>query len=59
MVIFSVYILNCVGGFIYYYDYFMFKSEIEKIFSYFLDIILCEDDKLVVIFGERDGIKGK
>ncbi|KAJ7326022.1 Trafficking protein particle complex subunit 4 [Desmophyllum pertusum] len=33
------------------------KSEVEKTFSYPLDITIREDDKLVVIFGERDGIK--
>jgi len=59
MAIFSVYILNRAGGLIYHYDHFTPKSEIEKTFSYPLDITLREDDKLVVIFGERDGIKGK
>ena len=58
MAIFSVYILNRAGGLIYHYDHFTPKNEIEKTFSYPLDITLREDDKLVVIFGERDGIKG-
>ena len=58
MAIFSVYILNRAGGLIYHYDHFTPKSEVEKTFSYPLDIMLREDDKLVVIFGERDGIKG-
>lgn len=57
MAIFSVYILNRAGGLIYHYDHFTPKSEVEKTFSYPLDIMLREDDKLVVIFGERDGIK--
>lgn len=59
MAIFSVYVLNRAGGLIYHYDHFTPKSEVEKTFSYPLDITLREDDKLVVIFGERDGIKGK
>lgn len=58
MAIFSVYVLNRAGGLIYHYDHYTPKSEIEKTFSYPLDISLREDDKLVVIFGERDGIKG-
>lgn len=58
MAIFSVYILNRAGGLIYHYDHISPKSEIEQAFSYPLDIVLREDDKLVVIFGERDNIKG-
>lgn len=58
MAIFSVYILNRAGGLIYHYDHVSPKSETEQAFSYPLDIVLREDDKLVVIFGERDNIKG-
>ena len=58
MAIFSVYILNRAGGLIYHYDNVTPKSEVEQVFSYPLDIVLREDDKLVVIFGERDNIKG-
>ncbi|XP_031566523.1 trafficking protein particle complex subunit 4-like [Actinia tenebrosa] len=57
MAIFSVYILNRAGGLIYHYDHYTPKSEIEKTFSYPLDIILGGDDKLEVIFGEGGGIK--
>lgn len=59
MAIFSVYILNRAGGLIYHYDHYTPKSEIEKTFSYPLDIILGGDDKFEVIFGEGGGIKGK
>ena len=59
MAIFSVFILNRAGGLIYHYDHISPKSEIEQAFSYPLDIVLREDDKIVVIFGERDNIKGK
>lgn len=58
MAIFSVYILNRAGGLIYHYDHITPKSEVEQAFSYPLDIVIREDDKLVVIFNERDGIKG-
>lgn len=58
MAIFSVYVLNRAGGLIYHYDNVTPKSEVEQVFSYPLDIVLREDDKLVVIFGERDNIKG-
>lgn len=57
MAIFSVYVLNRAGGLIYHYDHISPKSEVEQVFSYPLDIVLREDDKLVVIFGERDNIK--
>ena len=59
MAIFSVYILNRAGGLIYHYDHVTPKSEVEQAFSYPLDIVLREDDKITVIFGERDNIKGK
>lgn len=59
MAIFSVYILNRAGGLIYHYDHVTPKSEVEQAFSYPLDIVLREDDKIIVIFGERDNIKGK
>lgn len=58
MAIFSVYVLNRAGGLIYHYDHHTPKSEIEKTFSYPLDITLRGDDKLEVIFGEGGGIKG-
>lgn len=58
MAIFSVYVLNRAGGLIYHFDHHTPKSEIEKTFSYPLDITLRGDDKLEVIFGEGGGIKG-
>lgn len=59
MAIFSVYVLNRAGGLIYHYDHHTPKSEVEKTFSYPLDITLRGDDKLEVIFGEGGGIKGE
>lgn len=59
MAIFSVYVLNRAGGLIYHYDHHTPKSEVEKTFSYPLDITLRGDDKVEVIFGEGGGIKGK
>ena len=58
MAILSVFILNKAGGLIYHSDRYSSKSDVEKTFSYPLDIVLKEDDKLTVVFGERDGIKG-
>lgn len=58
MVIQSVFILNKAGGLIYHTDRYNSKNDVEKTFGYPLDIVLKEDDKLTVIFGERDGIKG-
>ena len=58
MTIYSVYVLNRAGGLIYHYDHYTPKGEVEKTFSYPLEIVLKEDEKLVVAFGERDGIKG-
>lgn len=58
MAILSVFILNKAGGLIYHCDRYTSKTDVEKTFSYPLDIVLKEDDKLTVVFGERDGIKG-
>ena len=58
MAIQTVFILNKAGGLIYHTDNHNSKNDVEKTFSYPLDIGLKEDDKLSVIFGERDGIKG-
>ncbi|CAB3978845.1 Trafficking particle complex subunit 4 [Paramuricea clavata] len=57
MAIQSVFILNKAGGLIYHTDRYNSKNDVEKTFGYPLDIVLKEDDKLTVIFGERDGIK--
>ncbi|EDO43441.1 predicted protein [Nematostella vectensis] len=57
MAIFSVYILNRAGGLIYHFDHYTPKSEVEKTYSYPLEITLRGDDKLEVIFGARDNVK--
>lgn len=58
MAIFSVYIVNKAGGLIYQHDHNASRPEIEKTFSYPLELVLkIFDDKIVVAFGERDGIK--
>ncbi|XP_069121131.1 trafficking protein particle complex subunit 4-like [Argopecten irradians] len=58
MAIYSVYIINKAGGLIYQYDHSGARPEVEKTFSYPLELVLkVHDEKLVVAFGERDGIK--
>jgi hypothetical protein len=60
MAIFSVYIVNKAGGLIYQHDHNASRPEVEKTFSYPLELVLkVFDDKIVVAFGERDGIKGR
>uniref|UniRef100_A0A7N5ZPE7 Trafficking protein particle complex subunit n=1 Tax=Anabas testudineus TaxID=64144 RepID=A0A7N5ZPE7_ANATE len=59
MVIFSVYVVNKAGGLIYQYDNYVPRAEVEKTFSYPLDVVLKHhDEKVVVSFGQRDGIRG-
>lgn len=59
MAIFSVYVVNKAGGLIYQYDNYVPRSEVEKTFSYPLDLVLKHhDEKVIVSFGQRDGIKG-
>lgn len=59
MVIFSVYVVNKAGGLIYQYDNYVPRAEAEKTFSYPLDLVLKHhDEKVVVSFGQRDGIRG-
>lgn len=59
MTIYSVYIINKAGGLIYQHDHNVPRLEIEKTFSFPLEITLkVYDEKIVVAFGERDGIKG-
>lgn len=59
MVIFSVYVVNKAGGLIYQYDNFVPRADAEKTFSYPLDLVLKHhDEKVVVSFGQRDGIRG-
>lgn len=60
MAIFSVYIINKAGGLIYQYDHSQNRPELEKTFAFPLSLVLkIYDDKVVVAFGEVDGIKGK
>lgn len=59
MVIYGIYIVSKSGGLIFNYDHFTPKIETEKTFSYPLDIKLrYENKKVVVEFGQRDGICG-
>lgn len=59
MAIFSVYVVNKAGGLIYQYDNYVPRTEVEKTFSHPLDLVLKHhDEKVVVSFGQRDGIKG-
>ncbi|XP_005095684.1 trafficking protein particle complex subunit 4 [Aplysia californica] len=59
MTIFSVYIINKAGSLIYDYDSpSVNRPAVEKTFSYPLELVLkVFDEKVVVSFGERDGIK--
>ncbi|XP_042152205.1 trafficking protein particle complex subunit 4 isoform X9 [Oncorhynchus tshawytscha] len=58
MAIFSVYAVNKSGGFIYQYDNYVHRAEAEKTFRYPLDCVLkIHDEKVVVSFGQRDGIR--
>lgn len=59
MVVYSVFVISKSGGLIYNYDHSQSSSEIEKTFSYPLDLKLdYVDQRIVVTFGQRDGIKG-
>lgn len=59
MGIFSVYVVNKAGGLIYHTDNYVPRTEVEKTFSYPLDLVLKHhDEKVIVSFGQRDGIKG-
>lgn len=60
MVIYGVYIVSKSGGLIYNYDHNIPRIETEKTFGFPLDIKLqYENKKVVVVFGQRDGINGK
>lgn len=59
MVIYGVYIVSKSGGLIYNYDHVVPRVESEKTFGFPLDIKLqYENKKVVVAFGQRDGING-
>lgn len=58
MAIFGVYIINRAGGLIYQYDHNMPKVEVEKTYSFPLELTLkVYDEKIVVAFGQRDGVR--
>jgi len=60
MAIFGVYIINRAGGLIYQYDHNMPRVEVEKTYGFPLDLTLkTYDGKIVVSFGQKDGVKGK
>jgi len=58
MTIYIVYIINKAGGLIYQKDYMTHRYEQEKTFSFPLQLTLkVMDERVVVAFGQRDGIK--
>ncbi|XP_067928391.1 trafficking protein particle complex subunit 4-like [Watersipora subatra] len=58
MAVYSVYVVSRGGSLIYDKDYNVPKTDVEKTFSFPLDITLkVFDEKLAVDFGARDGIK--
>lgn len=60
MVIYGIYIVSKSGGLIFNYDNNVPKIETERKFSYPLDIKLAvENKKIIVEFGQRDGINSK
>lgn len=59
MVVYSVYVISKSGGLIYNYDHNLTSPEVEKTFSYPLDLKLDYiNQRIVVTFGQRDGIRG-
>ncbi|KAM9657301.1 trafficking protein particle complex subunit 4 isoform 1-T1 [Morphnus guianensis] len=60
MAIFSVYVVNKAGGLIYQLDHYAPRADTEKTFSFPLDLVLRpHDERVVVAFGQRDGIRGE
>jgi len=60
MVIYGVYIVSKSGGLIFNHDHNVPKIEMEKSFNFPLNIKLnYENKKIVVAFGQKDGIHGK
>lgn len=56
--LYSLYIINKAGGLIYQKDVQSSEPEVDTTIKYPLGLTLKEvDDKVVVIFGEREGIK--
>lgn len=57
MSIYQVFVINRAGSLIYDWDGKEDSVGVEKTFSYPLDIVLdVLDQKVTVVFGERDGI---
>ncbi|VDK24151.1 unnamed protein product [Anisakis simplex] len=57
MSIFQVFVINRAGSLIYDWDVKEDSAGVEKTFSYPLDVVLdVIDQKVTVVFGERDGI---
>lgn len=60
MVIYGLYIVSKSGGLIYNYDHNIPRVETEKTFGFPLDLKLqYENKKVIVAFGQRDGINGE
>lgn len=60
MVVYGVYIVSKSGGLIFNRDHNLPKVDNERTFSYPLNIkLVCENKKIVVSFGQHDGINGK
>nr|XP_002126416.1 trafficking protein particle complex subunit 4-like [Ciona intestinalis] len=58
MTVFSVYVVNKAGGLVFQYDHQKTSIELEKTFSYPLDLKLePQTDYVTVVFGQQDGIK--
>ncbi|KAI8486941.1 PREDICTED: trafficking protein particle complex subunit 4-like [Branchiostoma belcheri] len=58
MVIYSVFVVNKAGSLIYHNDHSSSRPEVEKTFGYPLELTLkLQDERLLVIFGQRDGIR--
>ncbi|KAI1309457.1 Trafficking protein particle complex subunit 4 [Halotydeus destructor] len=58
MVVFNVYIISKSGGLIYSHDHTPGGTEIEKTFSYPLDLKLeYINQRVAVTFGQRDGVR--
>lgn len=60
MTIFSVFVISKSGGLIYSHDTQTAGPEVEKTFSFPLDLRLDYiNQRIVVTFGQRDGIRGQ
>jgi len=56
--LYSVYIINKAGGLVYQRDHSISETEISRQFNYPTGLVLKElDEKLVVSYGEKNGIK--